>query len=108
MRTNEFINTLVADHAAQSPPKPIAYRLVMALVGGFALSAALLFITLGVRPDIMAALGTWRFDLKLGGSLVLAIAASWVACAYQGLPQDPYRRCRAARTRAPSLRGSRR
>ena len=79
MRTNEFINTLVADHAAQSPPKPIAYRLVMALVGGFAISAALLLITLGVRPDIMAALGTWRFDLKLGGSLLLVIAASWVA-----------------------------
>ena len=79
MRTNEFINTLVADHAAQSPPKPIAYRLVMALVGGFALSAALLLITLGLRPDIVAALGTWRFDLKLGGSLLLVIAASWVA-----------------------------
>ena len=79
MRTTEFINTLVADHAAMSPPKPIAYRLVMPLVGGFALSAALLFITLGVRPDIMAALGTWRFDLKLGGSFILAMAAGWIA-----------------------------
>ena len=79
MRTTEFINTLVADHAAQSPPKPIAYRLVMPLVGGFALSAALLFITLGVRPDIMAALGTWHFDLKLGGSFILAMAAGWIA-----------------------------
>jgi len=79
MRTNDLINALVADHAAQPAPKPIAYRLVMAIAGGLAISAALHLIILGVRPDILAALGTWRFDLKLGGSLVLVIAASWVA-----------------------------
>ena len=79
MRTNELIDKLVADHAAQPPPKPVAHHLVIALVGGVAISAALLLITLGLRPDIMAALGTWRFDLKLGGSLLLVIAASWVA-----------------------------
>ena len=79
MRTNDLIDKLVADHAAQPPPKPVAHHLVMALVGGVAISAALLLMTLGMRPDILAALGTWRFDLKLGSSLLLVIAASWVA-----------------------------
>ena len=79
MRTNEFINTLVADHAAQPTPKPVVSHLVVALVGGLVISAALLLMTLGMRPDIVAALVTWRFDLKLGGSLLLVIAASWVA-----------------------------
>jgi hypothetical protein len=79
MKTNELIGKLVADHAAQSPRKPIAYHLVMAIVGGLAVSAALLLITLGVRPDILTAFGTWRFDLKLGGSFILAIAAGWAA-----------------------------
>jgi hypothetical protein len=79
MRTDELINTLVADHAVQPRPKPVAHGLVMAIVGGLAISAALFLLTLGVRPDILSALGTWRFDLKLGVNVVLAIAASWAA-----------------------------
>ncbi len=79
MRTNELINKLVADHVAEPAPKPVSYRLVMAIAGGLAISATLLLIAWGVRPDILAALGTWRFDLKLGASLLLVIAASWVA-----------------------------
>jgi len=79
MRTNELINVLVTDHAARPVAKSIAYRLVIAVVVGFTISAALFFLSLGLRPDILAALGTWRFDLKLGVSAILVIAASWVA-----------------------------
>ena len=79
MRTDELINTLVADHAVQPRPKPIAHGLVMAIVGGLAISLALFSLTLGVRPDIVSALGTWRYDLKLSVNLVLVIAAAWVA-----------------------------
>ena len=79
MRTDELINTLVADHAVQPRPKPIAHGLVMAIVGGLAISSALFSLTLGVRPDIVSALGTWRYDLKLSVNLVLVIAAAWVA-----------------------------
>jgi len=79
MRTSELIDKLVADHAVQPPPKPIAHHLVMAIAGGLAISAAWLLITLGLRPDILAALGTWRFDLKLGANLLLVIAAAWAA-----------------------------
>lgn len=79
MRTDELINTLVADHAVQPRPKPVGHGLVMAIIGGLAISGALFALTLGVRPDIVSALGTWRFDLKLSANLVLVIAATWVA-----------------------------
>jgi hypothetical protein len=79
MSTSDLIDRLVADHAAQPAPKPVAHHLVMAIAGGLVISATLLLMTLGVRPEIMTALGTWRFDLKLGGSLLLVITASWVA-----------------------------
>jgi len=77
MRTDELINTLVADHAVQPRPKPVGHGLVMAIIGGLAISGALFALT--VRPDIVSALGTWRFDLKLSVNLVLVIAAAWVA-----------------------------
>jgi hypothetical protein len=51
----------------------------MAIIGGLAISSALFSLTLGLRPDILSALGTWRFDLKLSVNLVLMIAATWVA-----------------------------
>jgi hypothetical protein len=79
MRTDELINTLVADHAVQPRPKPVGQGLVMAIIGGLAISGALFALTLGVRPDIVSALGTWRFDMKLSANLVLVIAATWVA-----------------------------
>ena len=79
MRTDELINTLVADHAVQPRPKPVGHGLVMAIIGGLAISSALFSLTLGVRPDFISALGTWRFDLKLGVNLVLMIVATWVA-----------------------------
>jgi hypothetical protein len=79
MRTDELINTLVGDHASQPRPKPVAHGLVMAIIGGLAISSALFSLTLGVRPDIVSALGTWRFDMKLADNLVLAVAATWVA-----------------------------
>lgn len=79
MKTDELINTLVGDHSAQPRPEPVRRGLVVAIIGGLAISSALFSLTLGLRPDILSALGTWRFDLKLSASLVLAIAAAWVA-----------------------------
>ena len=79
MRTDELINTLVADHAVQPRPKPVGRGLAMAIIGGLAISGALFALTLGVRHDIVSVLGTWQFDLKLSVNLVLVIAAAWVA-----------------------------
>jgi hypothetical protein len=95
MRTDELINTLVADHAARPGPKPVRYGLVMAIIAGFAISAALFSITLGLRPDILSALGTWRFDLKLGVNLVLVIAATWVALRLSSPTTNPLSAMRA-------------
>jgi hypothetical protein len=78
MRTDELIKTLVADYAARPRPRPIGHGLVMAIIGGLAISAALFSITLGLRPDIVSALGTWRFDMKLADNLVLVIVTTWV------------------------------
>jgi hypothetical protein len=79
MKTDELINTLVADHAAQPRPRPIGHRLVVAIIGGLLISGALFSLTLGVRPDILSALGTWRFDFKWAEVVALVIAATWVA-----------------------------
>ena len=79
MRTDELISALVADYVVQPRPKPVAHGLIMAIIGGVAISAALFSLTLGVRPDIVSALKTWRFDLKLADNLLLVIAATWVA-----------------------------
>jgi hypothetical protein len=79
MRTEDLIEGLVADHALQPGPRPMRRNLLVAIIAGFAGSLALLLITLGVRPDITAALATWRFDLKWVVTLMLAIAATRVA-----------------------------
>jgi hypothetical protein len=79
MRTDELINTLVTDHAGRPAPKSVGHGLVLAIIGGLAISSALFSLTLRVRPDILSALSTWRFDLKLSANLVLLIAAAWVA-----------------------------
>jgi hypothetical protein len=52
---------------------------MVAIIAGFAGSLALLLIALGIRPDIIAALATWHFDLKWVVTLALTIAANWVA-----------------------------
>jgi len=79
MRTDDLINTLVADHTTQPRPRRVGDVLGMAIVGGLAISAALFSITLGPRPDILSAFSTWRFDMKWTENLVLVIAAAWVA-----------------------------
>ena len=63
----------------QPGPKPVRHGLAVAIIAGLAISSALFSLMLGVRPDILSALSTWRFDLKLGDNLVLVIAAAWVA-----------------------------
>src|SRR5262249_62348331 len=79
MRTDDLINTLVGDHASQPRPKPVAHGLVMAIIGGLAISAALFSIKFGPRPDILSAFCSLRFDMKGAENLVLAIPAPWVA-----------------------------
>jgi hypothetical protein len=106
MRTDELINTLVGDHASQPGPKPVVHGLVIAIIGGLAISLALFSLTLGVRPDIVSALGTWRFDLKLSANLVLVIAATWVAVRLSSPTATPLSAMRALLVPALLLLGA--
>lgn len=79
MRTDDLISALAEDYASQPSPEPLGRTLAVAIVAGVAIAAALFCIMLSVRPDIVSALGTWRFDMKCADTIVLAIVATWVA-----------------------------
>lgn len=73
MRTDDFVHALAADRAAA--PSPLGRQFALAIAIGFAISAALFWVTLGPRPDIAAAALTVRFDLKIVETLLLAATA---------------------------------
>ena len=73
MRTTEdLIATLTAgDIRPRTPmPRPVS----IALVAGGLVSLAAFLLTIGIRPDVAAALGTWRFVAKLVVVLVALVS----------------------------------
>ena len=74
MRTDDLIHALVADNRANE--MSIERRLGLAVMIGFAFSAALFLMTLGPRPDFAAALTTPRFVLKIVETLLFAATAA--------------------------------
>lgn len=72
MRTEELI-ALIAEDAPAGPP--LGVRLRRGLVLGIAGSILILLATIGIRPDLMAALGSPRVVFKLGFTLLLAASA---------------------------------
>jgi hypothetical protein len=77
MRTDDLIAALVADrHVGEVS---LERRFALAMATSFAVSAVLFFMTLGPRDDLMAAIGTARFDLKIIEALLLAITAAVLA-----------------------------
>ena len=78
MKTENLISALVAD--GTSIGVPIAHKVALAMVCGFALSAVVFFWQLGWRPDIGAARGTLPFLFKfVVTAALLAPAAVLVA-----------------------------
>jgi hypothetical protein len=73
METNRLIATLAADGGYRE--KPVGAVLAASLLIALPVSAALLLVTLGVRPDVMTAMRNPLFDLKFVVTLALAIAA---------------------------------
>lgn len=75
MKTDDLIVALAADNRT-SGRRP-AHALGLAALAGGAVSFAWLVADIGVRSDIVAALASWRFDLKLvlvGLAIIVALA----------------------------------
>jgi len=73
MKTEDFIAALSADATAQDTPPRRA--LGIAVVAGAIIAGATFLLTLGPRPDFMAAIHTMRFDFKFVFTLALAATA---------------------------------
>jgi hypothetical protein len=77
MKTDKLIDALVADRLPRG--RPMRWALAAALVAGGLVSLVLFLTTLGVRSDIDVALGTWRFELKVG-LVLLALGLTFSLC----------------------------
>jgi hypothetical protein len=86
MKTEKLIDALVADRA--TPAKPMRWALAAALLAGGLVSLALFLASLGVRADIEPALGTWRFELKVG-LVLLALGLAFSLCIVLSRPVAP-------------------
>src|SRR5258705_381959 len=73
MQTDQLIRTLAADNAHRA--RPVGFVLALALLAAAPVSVAMLFASLGVRPDLMTAMRNPFFDLKFVVTLGLAIPA---------------------------------
>ena len=57
----------------------VSKRLAVGIAAGLAVSSAVFLLALGIRSDLVPALESWRFDLKVV-LLALAVAVSLIAC----------------------------
>jgi hypothetical protein len=73
MRTDDLILALGADARPQGPS--LTGRVMLALAIGACISLAVFMTLLGMRPDVMAAAHTMRFDLKFLDTLALLTPA---------------------------------
>lgn len=76
MTNGDVIDRLVADLAPIDAGMPVR-RIALGLAGGAALAAAIMWLWIGPRPDLAAALGTSAFWIKFAYTLGLALAAGW-------------------------------
>jgi hypothetical protein len=73
MDTDRLIETLAADNDQR--PRSVSTQLAMALLVTLPVVAAMLLVTLGIRPDFMSAMRNPFFDTKFLVTLALAIPA---------------------------------
>lgn len=73
MDTDRLILALAADNDHR--PQPVRSQLAMALLVTLPVAAAMMLVTIGLRPDFMAAMRNPFFDLKFVIALALAIPA---------------------------------
>jgi hypothetical protein len=73
MKTSELIGLLANDQTRQPSP---ARALALGMLPGVLLAIALFLLVSGLRPDILAALGTPRFVFKLIANVTLLVAST--------------------------------
>lgn len=86
MKTDQLIDALVADDAPRG--RPLRWVLAAALLAGGLASFIVFLAALGVRADLGSALGTWRFELKVG-LVLLALALAFSLCIAVSRPVMP-------------------
>ncbi len=77
MKTDNLIDLLAQDLAPVTPGHVLRV-LAVGLIGGMAVSAAIMVPWLGLRPDMGDAMMTTPFWVKFAYTLVLAIAGFWM------------------------------
>lgn len=73
MKTNDLIKLLAQDAAVSFRLAPF---MALALLSGVCISAAILLLTIGIRPDLADAVYGWRVIFKLGVTLLSAVLAA--------------------------------
>jgi len=68
MKTEQLIDALVADRGPASASRLSRFPIALGL--GILVSLAAFLATLGVRPDFIPSIETWRFDLKVAVMLL--------------------------------------
>lgn len=76
MKTDDLIETLVAD-LSPAPPRAVGGRFALMALAGGAAALALLLAWLGPRPDLSLAMAGAMFWMKAGYACVLAVAGLW-------------------------------
>lgn len=73
METDRLIRALAADNDTRV--RPVGAMLAMAMLVALPVSAAMMLVTLGIRPDVEAAMHNPFFDLKFAVTLALVLPA---------------------------------
>jgi hypothetical protein len=77
MKTDDLIRVIAGDVAAPRPT--LGIRIAVALAAGGTIAAVWFAMGLGIRADILTALQSWRFLLKLAVVLVAFGCALWAS-----------------------------
>ena len=76
MRTEDLIKALAEDHAARPQPEPLRRTFLAVMALGFGIAVIAFELTLGIRADLPSAVETWRFDLKVLMTIILAVTSA--------------------------------
>ncbi|RWX69669.1 DUF1109 family protein [Mesorhizobium sp. M4B.F.Ca.ET.089.01.1.1] len=102
MRTEDLIKALDADVGSKAMPLGSAWRMAVAVAA--VVAAAVFWLTIGPRPDLMVAMHTMRFLSKFVFTIALGVSAFGLIRALSS-PGAPTARATAWMALAPALVG---